>query len=1480
MEGKSIKKTINTLLVIFSLAIITLVAGYFVFQSSIVQTVIISSLTKRISRETNTHVSIGRVDIAWFRKVILEDVYLSDQQKDTLFYSPRLLANIDTLSFAQRKIHFKSITFDRPQVNIKATDSTGYNFKFILDLLNESQPSTQNLWRYKCNRFELNKGELKFDDPTLEPTINQLLNIDQFNLILDDFKLFGQYQLSVNVEKLKFKSKNGFEMKDLSTHISYSDSTFYAAQLLGNTKYSQLQVDSLELKMNTFLHSGKLVDLGIFLDIKNIDFGMRDLACFLGTDFDKDLHSKLSGIIQGDIFNFRGKNFKLSIENFTHLNGDFYINGLSDINSAYIFLNLNESYANLNEIRNLDLPTRIQLAINQLPAFLENVGTFSYKGNFTGFIDDFVAYGTAYSNLGIITSDISLKPLENEKIKINGHLITDNLDIGTIFRNSNFDKLSLTGVLKGTIDYHSNFDLTFDGMVDSIDFNNYRYHMIELTGLLQNNKFNGNFSISDPNLHMNYSGKLDLSTELPIFEFVANIEHANLYNLHLIKDKNATLKLDVDANFEGNNIDNVKGNLALSDVYYRNEIDELFVKELILNNSTRNNQSVFTINSDVLDGKLVGQYNLMNIGKSLVSFYQQYLPSSSHSKIEETEALNEYNDFEYHFHFKDLISVTKVFASELLIAPHFDIIGYYKPLYDSVFAESNLPFIQYSKHRFENVKMVLNANHDRIHARVKSDKISINEIINLYNITIDSEGKNDQLEVNVFWNNYGENTFSGKLKTLTTFKRTESAYPSISLKIEPSNLFFSDSLWVLDETIIQIDSSSVNITDLNFHHNDQRFQVNGKISKNSSDIIYAKIENVDLMLFEPLMGASYFSGRVNGNASLADAYEKTKLNLNLSINQLAYDGGDLGDLSLSSKWNNSKDHLDSDISLVKDNKTIFEATGAIDPLNNQLDMNLLFDKSPVSVLQVFLPSSFNNQQGLVDGKIHLHGKFLHILHDGILTPVNEAGIGLGYLNTTYFFSDPIRFSNDSILFKKIRFKDEKGNTGIFNGSIKHQTFNKMVYDMNVESNKLLVLNTTSADNNYFYGTAYVSGSLDITGSGSTILLSGDAKSEKGTNVFIPYESGEDAEQYDFIEFINHQIEKKEETQYNVVTTGLDMNFDLEVTPDAKVQIIFNSQIGDVIKGTGNGNLQIRVDRNYNITMYGNYVIEEGDYLFTLQNVINKRFSIENGSTMEWVGDPYDAIINIKSVYKVKTSLYDLFVGGYQDFDLSRRIPVDCVINLTENLMTPKIDFAIELPTVEERIKDEVSQLIVTKEDINKQIISLLMLGRFYTPEFFAGKPTSQTSADLVGTTASELFSNQLSNWLSKIHDDLNVGIKWRPGNEISNDQIELALSTQILNDRITIDGNIANNANPNSTNGEVVGDFDLNIKLTDNGKLQFKAYNHTNDNIIYATAPYTWGVGFSYREEFNSINELPVRFKEFITRKFKKKGKNEKLKNE
>jgi len=316
---------------------------------------------------------------------------------------------------------------------------------------------------------------------------------------------------------------------------------------------------------------------------------------------------------------------------------------------------------------------------------------------------------------------------------------------------------------------------------------------------------------------------------------------------------------------------------------------------------------------------------------------------------------------------------------------------------------------------------------------------------------------------------------------------------------------------------------------------------------------------------------------------------------------------------------------------------------------------------------------------------------------------------------------------------------------------------------------------------------------------------------------------------------------------------------LTTTSEAKIQLLFNAAIGDAINGQGTGNLRFIYDKEGDFYIYGDYVIEKGDYMFVLQNVINRKFKIENGGTLTWNGDIYSAIVDLNAVYSLKTSVSDLLTSTGQG-DNSRRIPVECRINLSKKLFNPTVKFDIAFPTADERTKDELQQFLSTQDDINRQMLSLMVMGQFFTPEYMRGRQgqdIQSNSTNLVGATTSDILSNQLSNWLSQISNDFDIGFKYRPSDQLNTNQMEVALSTQIFDNRVTINGNIGNNSRlQTNTTNPVVGEVEVYVKLTKSGKLQLKAYNRANDDLIYDTSLYKQGVGLTFKEEFDSLSDL------------------------
>ncbi|MFM7822218.1 MAG: translocation/assembly module TamB domain-containing protein, partial [Bacteroidota bacterium] len=395
-------------------------------------------------------------------------------------------------------------------------------------------------------------------------------------------------------------------------------------------------------------------------------------------------------------------------------------------------------------------------------------------------------------------------------------------------------------------------------------------------------------------------------------------------------------------------------------------------------------------------------------------------------------------------------------------------------------------------------------------------------------------------------------------------------------------------------------------------------------------------------------------------------------------------------------------------------------------------------------------------------------------------------------------------------------------------------------------------------NELYYGKGYGSGKVKVYGPLDLIHISMALKTEKNTAIYIPLSNPEEVTQSGFINFIQKDIAQKSNQSQENEFSGIELECELSVTPDAEVQLIFDSKIGDIIKGQGNGNLRMRVDRLGDFKMFGDFQVESGDYLFTLQNLINKKFIISPGGTIKWTGDPYDAVLDIQGIYKLRTSLYDLI----KDSTLTQRIPVEVHLKLKDKLFNPALEFDVVIPDIDPTAQAVLSRYISTDQEKSTQTMSLLVLNRFAQANDVQSQSGSSSSG--LGANAAELLSQQLSVWASQISDAFNLGVNYRAADAFSQEEYELELSTRLWNDRITIDGNVGLSDNKRNTTSGLVGDFNAEVKVSKDGRFRFKVFNKSINNILTDyNSPYTQGIGILYRKEFENFQDLFKKSKDF-----------------
>ncbi|MDX8339682.1 translocation/assembly module TamB domain-containing protein [Draconibacterium sp. IB214405] len=1433
-------------------------AGFVILQNSWIQTQITRKIANKLSKDLQTNISIGKVDIGFFNRVKLEDVLIEDQAGDTLIYSEHISTRIDTLKFKNKQIVLRDLSFGNNSINLSKDSTELFNFGFLIRNIGAGpKKDTMNIWTFACREFEFGDMQITYSNNSTED--HTTIEARDLNLSVSNFYSYRD-SLSFRIDDLSASDGKGLVLKHASADVKNVGQTLSIDNF--NMVSSGSSVTNTNMRFQ-FYTANDSMNRPFDMDIQVADseIGITELSSLIPSLKGMNEKVKLSGIIYGTLNDLKGRNIYLQTGNETSALLDFYINDLFDPVNMYLFLDLKNSKTSFEDISNIRLPNSAKNRFIRFPESFYEAGQLQFKGNFSGFLTDFVTFGTLESQMGSLTTDILVMPEQSGMVYYRGNVATTDFQLGELFKQENLGAITLKGSADGQFNKTTEVvSGIFKGSIDSIHYNNYNYKNLSFDGILREKMFDGLLEIQDPNIDFTFLGELDLNTAVPRFDFNLNLRHAYPGKLNLTKNFPATsMAFKMEANFTGDKIDNVNGLISVKEGFYANRNGEVNLEGIEFRAFQEDDKNKLEVKSDFLDAEILGTYYFRDIKNELFQLVNHYVPAA-HLPFQKNTGRK--NKFDFNLYVKEINPLIDIFVPDLAFEAPFLLYGKIDASQNLLSLNGSIPGVKFGSNWARDMYIGNNTSAGRFNSKFRVGELYQANGFKMYNFTVDSKVQDNVLDNVISWSNFDELTYSGAIRTQSVFSFADSTgHRHIDIIGHPSRIYIADTLWSVEPFTASIDSSSFSIEGFKIHHNNQAFAINGSVTNKKADIVHLDMSNIDLSYLDKYFEKEIdLEGKINGYFGFSRLFEEPIVLSDLSIDSLYYKDKYMGDISLSSQWNKENSAIDSELKIVRNKQLNFNAVGAYTPETGALDFDISVDSASVIILSAFMRENFSDFRGLASGKVHLGGTANNIQLNGALYGTN-AGLTIDVTQVPLTFTDSVYFRGNSIVFDNITVYDDDNNPGIFDGEIVHQNFQNMTYNLNFSSEKIKAMNTTPVQNEQFYGLVMANGRLEIVGEARTVDITCYGTTLAGTDIKISMESQSQLSQYEFLEFVKPETTKESTFFSNSSKAddgGYNLSITVEATPDADVQLIYNSQIGDIIRARGEGILLFEMDDDYNMSLSGNYNPTQGDYLFTLYNVMNKRFSIEPGGSIVWSGDPYNAIIDLQAIYTLKASLYDVFMGRDDLLNQKSRVQVECLINLSDELINPTIAFDIEFPNLEERLKEELSQYFSTEEELNKQILSLIVLGKFYTPEYLRGSFEAQ-NANMLGTTASELFSNQLSNWLSQIDEDWDIGINYRPGNEVTDDEIELALSTQIFNDRVTLNGNIGNNTNQygmSNNSSQIVGDFEMSVKLVRSGKILFKAYNRSNNNLIYETAPYTQGIGLSFKEEYNSIDEL------------------------
>lgn len=1454
-----IKRGLGKTIYWVSLSLLLLFIGVLLaLQSSTVQTKLVTYVSDFLEKKTAHEVTVEKIDINWFDEIELTKLTLTDPQDTTLIYIERLLLDFSVINlFRPGQLHFDAARITGADVRVvrfdnNQLDNMSHFIKTVRSLATTGSgtlPKPVSIGRIKleASRFSLN--DMRKDSIVNGFNYNHFI-IDNINTDLSDF-----YQrldtIKFSVDKLQAKDRTDrLSVESLRTKFTLTQETMELAELDLNTANSHLG-DYVKFEFSTPSNMSYFIDsVHIAARFDSSIVSNLDLQHFATALERYDDTYILSGDFLGGVTRFTLKDFALRFGNGSQLAGTTTLNGLPDINETFVDLKLNQSRllaTDLNEYLKEDVSST-----------LNRLGFIEFDGRFIGFANDFVANGSFQSRLGSVRSDLNLKlPGNPEDAYYNGALTVSNLDLGSLLEDKEqFQKLSFNGSIEGSGLTMESANFYVKGNIQKLGFWGYEYKRITTDARMAQSFFEGQLSIEDPNIKFQMDGSLDFRNNINHFRVDAVLDTLFLNPLKL-SSRDVLLSGDINLDLKGLQLDSIVGQASIFDFYIALDGREYEADSIVAFSAKEGPFRTFEFATD--DMQLVAQGDFefstlyQDIKESLFEYELAFRNNSD--EIEEYYASKvrpedpDPYSISVNATLVDINPLLDLFISDFYlskgtrleakyISSHTSIASLYS-VFDTLRVRS-LTFVQnevdFSTSKVADSTDVLGMLY------ISNQQQLLGNTISTHQNYAEAIWGNNQID---FQANFEQPTSSNYARIFGDLKFLPDR---TIITMLPSDLQVLEGKWEFAKgNQIVITDEAIAFEGLRLSAGNQEIQLTGYISDSTNIPLRARITNLSLDNLSPLLPVT-LNGITTGHLTLINYGENAVVESDLKIDDFKVDQFLVGNISGRSNWNDFSKRIQTVLTVNRQGKNIIAVDGFYAPADsvNKMNFSAIFDDANLNVLEPFIRNNFTEIQGTASGRFNISGSIDYPILRGTGSISNGAG-KINYLNTFYTFGGDIFFDDNEIGVRNLDVRDVQNHRATLNGGVFHDGFRNFVLDLEGRLNNFQVLNTSSRDNSLYYGTAFATGTVNFLGGISNLNISARATTNRNTRIFIPLEDNSTVAVEDFISFVNFsdststENEAAEPEPVNVSNIRLD--FDLEVTPDAYCELIFDIKSGDIIRGRGNGRLNLQIDTNGDFYMFGDLEIEEGGYNFTLYNIINKEFDIENGSSISWSGDPYKGIMDIRANYRqnalITPILSDVDTTMYSSPELRRRYPSNVVLDLDGELLTPQISFGIEisdypdqvvLPSgvplpLNARIQAFKNQLLTDEQELKRQVFSLIILRRFSPINSF------NIGTNSIGSSVSEFVSNQLSYWISQVDENLEIDVDLASLDNDAYNTFQLRLAYTFLDGRLRIsrDGGVTSTAAQNEL-GAIMGDWTLEYLLTPDGKFRAKMYSRTSFN--------------------------------------------------
>ena len=1437
-----------------------------------VETAAVQLATAELSKALGTEARVGAVEYRFPAKLAIKDVYLEDRQGDTLGYVGLLYAHFSPLALHRGAIRFRHVRLENVVANIYQLPDSTWNYAFLLPLFQSDKPKDDSPFKsvvtvkdVQLSNLRLRYGDLVAVIPKASLDLHEL-SADRLDAQIEEFKAV--------VTRFNNKQAKPFEVKSLRAHLIATDSLIAFPTLTAELPDSHLDLSGIDIDVS----AEKREDARIAMTMDAL-LTPSDIALFVPRVSKLKRTVSLTGKLSGTVDSLHFDNICVNYNHREVLRGDVSAIGLPDLSNPYLHANLENFQTNAAQLQ--DFLSQLYGRPIRLSPVVHRLGTIRYRGLAEGRLHDLTLHGAFRTALGAISTDGSFRSDSLfSHMEYDARVVGRRFRLGRMLNHPRLSSMTLDITAKGEInDGAGQGDI--NARVRELTYDGYTYNDLNIKGYIAPKRYEGLFSIHDPYMNLEFDGVVNLRDENPEINFNLLCRHFDAAPLTAGKSSlESSFALAVD--LDGTSADEMNGYLKIDSLYIETSKDSMLMKQLVLLVAAdHGNRKTITLNSDYLRAQMDGSFRYADLMPAFLYALHQRLPSI----VPEPAPTWQPVSFTFSADGDKLHEIQNLFDASWHIADNPSIrasANISRRTYRDMSLAVAVPELEVGGTPVNDFALTLSNKKDSVLAlRVTANALDAATNLSAYAFrdtiltrvtfaTFDEQKEQTKPEPTDFHAmqramlaEQRAGTYAGDLSFITHFTRYNKQ-PLVEMHVLPGKLTIRDSLYTIDESRLTYCAADTTlaIDHFLFEGAGQRLGADGMASRRKSDTLAVDLRRINAAYVVPFIlpkKTIMFNGLLTGRADITSLFHRPQIDTRIHIDEMGLNDCLFGDAEVDLHIKDSlafhadvfKPHKPNEVRVALDGKALFDASGIWN-----LDMQT--DSVPLDFINHWTSAVLTDLDGFATGHVVVGGSKQLGVYVLVNAAAQNAHLTLPWTGARYTIaSDTIVLDTMAIKFPHVHLTDKENHPVELHGAIYHDQFRDFALDLHVDAREALVFDKNETGE-MLRGHVYATGHVDVTGPDKNILVYADAVTAHNSTFRLSIDQASYAYESSFVHFVDHtadsiaqvKVLKKDKKEFEM-PAKCKVKLNLDLNPMLLFQLVIGERNGDIIQGRGSGALQLTYETSTgDVSLLGSYDLYSGTLSYTVGNVIRKEFTVGEGSTIVFSGNPSNPILDVTAKYRVVANLRDLFGEETDQLPTGRtNIPVLTCLHMSGPLSNPILQFSLEFPASDQAVQQQVQQIINTDEMLMRQVIYLLVFGRFFTPEYM----TNARSATLNSTYSllSSTVTSQINAWLSKLTTMLTLGVAIRTEGEGSGASQEYEANFQLQPvDRLIINGNVGYRYNDIS-NQPFFGDLDVEVLLTEDGQWRMKGYTHMVDKYSLRQASTIQGVGFMWKKDFN-----------------------------